>query len=407
MSVYRRPDELLVALIIPADGGEPRRVGCSNLNELLPGDKFMVASRQRIPDSIGRPWDQPEGLQPAVRPATWDPRHRDDSLQWQYEVAMGSAGQPRQTRRKLVRGYTPANLQTPEWLSLPTHARYPDIRGDVYVSCYATNRLTGESIQLSVTADDVPDLMDTVGRAYLGYYSAFVHDFGARIERLPTDYPGMGGVPLRRAVIDEQTRLTELGHLVEFRPDVWHRTFYVPVTPADAQVAIEAITKVVSDMSDAASAARARAADELLAEEERAREPAARDQPSRANRKKQRMRAARAAKTAGKATPEPASALAAPAALAAPVSAPEPAPEPAPKPALVLPKHAPPAPAPAALGQSKWLDPEACTICSDGPRNTVFLPCAHVCCCVACGQLFTTCPYCAAEISACVRLYVV
>lgn len=49
MSVYRRPDELLVALIIPADGGEPRRVGCSNLNELLPGDKFMVMVMTWLP----------------------------------------------------------------------------------------------------------------------------------------------------------------------------------------------------------------------------------------------------------------------------------------------------------------------------------------------------------------------
>lgn len=367
----------------------------------------QVASRRRIPDSIGRPWDQPEGLQPAVRPVTWDPRHRDDENQWQYEVAMGSPGQPRQTRRQLVRGYTPAHLQTPEWLSLPPHARYPDIRGDVFVSCYATNRMTGESIQLSVTADDVPGLMDVVERAYIGYYSSFVVDFGTRIECLPTDFPGLDGVTLRRAVIDEQTRLTELGHLVEFRPDVWHRTFYVPPTPADAQVAIEAITKVVSDLSDVASAARARAADELLAEEARAREPAVRGQPSKANRKKQRVKAARAAKAARPASakshppapgPAPAAPVPATAAPAAPVPA---APVPAPVPA---PKHSP---APAALGQSKWLDPEACTICNDGPRNTVFLPCAHVCCCVACSKLFTTCPYCSAEISACVRLYVV
>ena len=391
MSVYRVKEEMLVALLIPADGGEPTKVKCNNLNDLLPGDQFMVASRRRLPDSMANPWDQPEGLQPLMRPATWDKRHRNDPVQWQYEVAMGSAGQPRQTRRQLVRGYTPPHQQTPEWLALPPHARYPDIRGDVFVSCYVTNRLTGESIQLSVTKDDEPALMDAVERAYIGYYSAFVHDFGTRIEALPTEFSGIDVVKLRQAVFDEQTRLIELGHLVEFRPDVWHRTFHVPPTPASANVAIEAITDLLSEMSDAADAARTKAADELMAEEARALAPSGR--PSRSSLKKKRMRIARAAKAVQIVASSPVVQPAAPAVEAATVEAPTP---------VALNEPVGPV-----EERPRWHDPEACTICNDGPLNTVFMPCAHVCCCVDCAKLLKSCPYCLCHIDSVIRLYVV
>ncbi|EAL48873.2 zinc finger domain containing protein [Entamoeba histolytica HM-1:IMSS-B] len=46
-----------------------------------------------------------------------------------------------------------------------------------------------------------------------------------------------------------------------------------------------------------------------------------------------------------------------------------------------------------------------CKVCLDNEKNTVFIPCGHICCCYECSKKLSKCPICRAQITTIVKTY--